>query len=581
MFAVPADGAPIPPWISKRSVIPALALGYLDLFSDLFTVLSYYYTGKTWWFAAGLAFIVGPGLYCGLYVLRNEDFSRRLAAVLHLGLLKEALDSFKKESYSEVLVTLRVIAPLYQSLPQLILQTYVLLVNRDLLPLKLFSMVMSALSLAYAITGVVVEHPLSQLKWARGIDYPRARFWRASRLFFGTIPFVGSVTVRGSYRFHPQDIVWWFFLYELLEIFGRVLSLVVLGLVLEYYLVVALAWMWLVRWFVSKASIGQGIEMENLRFRALVRVVGLPFMDSVMDRVKAYKLSCFLTSLETVGCLIVGNAFTDGTALSDYTCRIFSVVALLCLGGKNAFATAIFVPFKEKIGHEVPAVTGELRVAFDHADSSLEESADGESGRRFSSMTDASAGAGAAPKIYEGAGIDAIMTAIEGDPANKHGLRAAGGKSNSNAAGDPDNGDDSVAADTKKSEGGVIIVSGKRRGSRDIAPSRKLHTVEETEVEGMSAEASASTDYMDTSESIGKSSGEGEKGKGKNGLGSGRGGDGETQHQEQQSRQHAVTGIMSSQQQGEEKKLEDGWEFEGTHGIGDCGTSERAPVSRV
>lgn len=173
VFAVPENGAPIPPW-SKRSLAPALLLGYLDLFTDLGAVLSYHRwrTGGSDdlfpWFATGLAFIVGPALIAGLYVLWQQEapasWWRAAAAAAQLGLVVEALVSVKEESYSHVLVALRVLEPLFQALPQLLLQAYVLLVDHGFLGLRVFSLVVSTLSLATASTAIVAEHPLSQLR---------------------------------------------------------------------------------------------------------------------------------------------------------------------------------------------------------------------------------------------------------------------------------------------------------------------------------------------------------------------------------------------------------------------------------
>lgn len=162
---MPEHGAPIPPWRSKRSVAPALLLGYLDLFTDLGTVLSYRSSGLFPWFTVGLAFIVVPALLAGGFVLRQEaPWWRGAAATLQLGLLVEALISIKEETYSHALVALRVVEPLFQALPQLLLQAYVLLVNREFLALRVVSIVASTLSLATAGTAIVAEHPLSQIR---------------------------------------------------------------------------------------------------------------------------------------------------------------------------------------------------------------------------------------------------------------------------------------------------------------------------------------------------------------------------------------------------------------------------------
>lgn len=380
MFAVPEDGAPIPLWRSIGSVIPALALGYLDLFSDIFTALSYYRQHENgeaqwWWFVLSVVFIAAPSIVAGALVSRSLIPLRRLAVVLHMGLFVEAYVSFREKSYSHVLVALRVIQPLFQSLPQLLLQTYVLLVSPGTdLGLRLFSAAMSAISLSFAATAVIAEHPLSQLKWARGVTYPSSKFWRASEVFFSTVQYVGSVILRGGFRVHPQDYVWWFLGYQVLEVVARVASLAVLALVAEFFVFLALAWLWVTRWFISTVSIGVGAQQETLRFRALLRVVGMPLMDSVLDRVTAYIISCTMTLLETGVFLTVGNAYPtavsqgDLPVLADRMRRVFTVVSIMFTAGKLFMAMAVVVPFKEKIGRVAPAESGELRVDNDEED---------------------------------------------------------------------------------------------------------------------------------------------------------------------------------------------------------------------
>eukprot|EP00903_Cladosiphon_okamuranus_P006539 g6389.t1 len=368
VFAVPANGAPIPPWRSKRSVAPALLLGYLDFFTDLGTVLSYRGSGLYWSFAVGLAFIVVPALCSGGFVFRQETpWWRGAASALQLGLLVEALISIKEESYSHALVALRVLEPLFQALPQLLLQAYILLVNREYLALRVVSVVASTFSLAMASTAIVAEHPLSQIRWARGVDYPIPRIPLASALIFATVPYVGSVIVRMGFRMHPQDFVWCFFFYQVMEIISRVLSVVVLAHSIRYYTFIFLAYMWFTRTCVALIHRGDPVGGERLRFRKLIRFSAAPIMDSVIDRVSAYKLCCFMTCLETVGCLAVGNSVGSSVAaeaalLSDLARRIYTVVAIFSMFGKIGLATAIVVPFKAKILEIVPPVNGELRV---------------------------------------------------------------------------------------------------------------------------------------------------------------------------------------------------------------------------
>ncbi|CAM9523971.1 unnamed protein product, partial [Ectocarpus fasciculatus] len=218
-------------------------------------------------------------------------------------------------------------------------------------------------SLAVASTGIVAEHPLSQLRWSRGVKYPTAKLPLASSMFFGTVPFAGSVCVRMGFQLHPQDFVWWFLLYQLMEIISRVLSLGVIAMPLGYYFFCLLAWLWLTRTFIACVSIGGSVVRERLRFRKLIRFAAAPIMDSVIDRVKAYKVSCFFTCVETACFLAVGNALphADETRASDLTRRVFSVISLLAMGGKIALGTALVVPFKAKIDENLPPAKGELR----------------------------------------------------------------------------------------------------------------------------------------------------------------------------------------------------------------------------
>ncbi|CAN0167865.1 unnamed protein product, partial [Scytosiphon promiscuus] len=329
VFAVPELGAPIPPWISKRSLLPAVVLGYLDFFTDLATVLSYGRLGMARAFAVGLAFIIGPALVDGAYVLRENTAARGAAAAAQLGLVVESFISIREESYSNVLVALRVLDPLFRSMPQVLLQAYMLLVDQEFLALRVVSLVVSTLSLAMASTGILAEHPLSQLGWARGIQYPSPMLPVVSKILFGTVPYVGSVYARMGIKLHPQDFVWWFLLYQILEIASKVLSLAVVALPLGLYTFVILGWLWVSRAFISRVSIGGAVVRERLRFRKLIRFAAAPIMDSVIDRVTAYKVCCFFTCVETVCFLAVGNAVSGGegeAALSSDLARpIFSV----------------------------------------------------------------------------------------------------------------------------------------------------------------------------------------------------------------------------------------------------------------
>lgn len=343
----------MPPYKSWLSVVVPLVVGYADLGTDVSTVISYYQV-HMWWFAIGLTFLVGPALVAAFFFLREEDLYRRVFVALHLGLLWEAIASVSDEKYSHVLVSLRVVEPLYESVPQLMLQLYALLLEwksdsshwSQWLPLRLLSIVVSCASLAYAATGLVAEQPMSELSQANGVG--SAWFPRLTGLVFGTVPASGRVKVYGSH-WHPQNFVWAFLVYQVLEIGSRFISLAILASVLREYFFLLLVWLLGSRFVILHCSLGSG--QEHLRFRSQLRLVGVPFMDSVMDKRGSYDVGCALTTVEFFVCLIVGNTLsTDYTGQApDDVRRAWSSVAAVCMVGKLLLGCAIVRPFKESV----------------------------------------------------------------------------------------------------------------------------------------------------------------------------------------------------------------------------------------
>ncbi|CAN0330440.1 unnamed protein product, partial [Ectocarpus sp. 4 AP-2014] len=139
-----------------------------DVGTDVDAVVSYYQADHMWWFALGMVFIIGPALFAAMVLLRREHWLRRSLVALQLGMLLEAFVSWVYSIYSPVLASLRVMEPLYESVPQLMLQLYGLLLEWDndgthWLSRRLLSIVFSCFTLAYATTGLVAEQPLSRL----------------------------------------------------------------------------------------------------------------------------------------------------------------------------------------------------------------------------------------------------------------------------------------------------------------------------------------------------------------------------------------------------------------------------------
>ncbi|CAN0235143.1 unnamed protein product, partial [Ectocarpus fasciculatus] len=104
-----------------------LVLGYADIGTDVLAVVSYYKAHHMWWYALGLIFIIGPALFAAIVLLRRENWFRRVLVALQLGMLVEALASWSNSAYSPTLASLRMMEPLYESVPQLMLQLYGLL----------------------------------------------------------------------------------------------------------------------------------------------------------------------------------------------------------------------------------------------------------------------------------------------------------------------------------------------------------------------------------------------------------------------------------------------------------------------
>jgi len=252
-----------------------------------------------------------------------------------------------------LLVILRVVEPLYESTPQLMLQMYVLLLEwgdgSGQWPVSRISSVMtSCFSLAHATTGLVAEHPLTKISPTAGVA--SARCPGLTRLVFGAAPANGIVEVYNSSGWHPQNFLWAFLLYQWLEIGSRFVSLALLAVVLRAYFFVALLWLWASRSLILCLSLGQG--EEQLRFRSMLRLVGMPFMDSVMDTLRSYDFGCALTTMEFVIFVALGNFFYESEAgqAPDNVRRVWTYVAVVLMAGKLVLGFLIVRPFKRVFG---------------------------------------------------------------------------------------------------------------------------------------------------------------------------------------------------------------------------------------
>ncbi|CAM9940312.1 unnamed protein product, partial [Ectocarpus sp. 4 AP-2014] len=92
---------------------------------------------------------------------------------------------------------------------------------------------------------------------------------------------------------------------------------------------------------------GEGVS----RVRSQFRLVGMPFMDSVMDTLNSYDRGCALTTVEFVFCLAIGNIFyTDERGqLPAYIGRVWTYGAVVCMAGKLFLGYLIVRPFKRVV----------------------------------------------------------------------------------------------------------------------------------------------------------------------------------------------------------------------------------------
>lgn len=157
------------------------------------------------------------------------------------------------------------------------------------------------------------------------------------------------VEVDGT-NLHSQDFVWAFLVYQVLEIGPRSISLALLALVLRAYFFPVLVWLWVSRAAILRRSLGPG--RESLGFRPQARLVGMPFMDSVMDDVCSYDLGCAFTTVEFLICALVSVfASTGGEVQVSANIRlVWCSAAAACTVGKLLLGFLIVRPFKKVVG---------------------------------------------------------------------------------------------------------------------------------------------------------------------------------------------------------------------------------------
>ncbi|CAM9460953.1 unnamed protein product [Ectocarpus sp. 6 AP-2014] len=347
------NGPPLPavrdPLHAFKILIVPVVLGYADLASDLYTAVSYYEARHFVWFGLGLVFALGPAVIMSSFCLSGIGWFRRFLVAAQLSLLAEALITLTKADYSPVLALVRVIEPLFESVPQLLLQLHAMLwlwtetsFTSSRLAWRVVSVCISAASLAYAATDVSSVERL--LTCDGGKDGERFRlcpcFPSLTELVFSRVPAQGTSSLRGLGNVHPRSHVWLCLVYHVLEIVARFVPLAMLVLVVRGWFFFVLVYLW-----VSRALIVWMTAREVLGFRFWVRLVAMPFLDSIMDETTAFGIGLGLTLVEFIVCMVIFHVYKHDD-LPSRARLVLVTVASCCMVGKMCLALVAISPLK-------------------------------------------------------------------------------------------------------------------------------------------------------------------------------------------------------------------------------------------
>lgn len=333
----------------KKVILPVL-LGYADLVSDLQTAFSYYKSNHFVWCVLVLIFALTPSVVLSIFYLSRIRWERRVLVALQLSLLVEAGRTVKDEIYSPVVALLRVVEPLLEAVPQLLLQLYVMLrvwneemLSSTSLVFRVASVCMSAVSLAYAATDLSSVEKLKEF----GSDFPTGGFpcwWCGgiTGLIFSRVPAHGESPINNCFgEVHVRTHVWLCFMYHLLEIFCRFVPLAMLLLVMRGWFCLVLVYLWVSR----SLLVSMAADITNVNFKFRVRLVAMPFLDSIMDGTKEFGVGVVLTFLEFVACIAIYNAYGRDILPFPVLQRL-AQVAIFAMVGKLVLALAVILPLK-------------------------------------------------------------------------------------------------------------------------------------------------------------------------------------------------------------------------------------------
>ena len=359
------NGPPLPPVESRghalKILILPVVLGYADLASDLITAVSYKADHPVW-FALGLVFALGPPLIMSVFFLSGVETYRRVLVVTQLSLLYEAFQTGANAAYSPVLALVRVAEPLFESVPQLLLQLYAMLrlwmetsSSRAGLFYRVASVSISMASLAYAATDV---SSVERLSYYTGWEDHATDGFRLcpclpflTGFVFSRVPRQGTLSyIRGFGNVHPRTHVWFCAVYHVLEIVSRFISLAMLFLVLGGWLLLVLPYLWISRVIIVWTAAWRTADLGTLNearkaldFRFRVRLVAMPFLDSIVDGPVAFGLALGVTLVEFVLCVCMYHELTQDD-ISASARLTMTIIAISCMVGKMLLAWAAIFP---------------------------------------------------------------------------------------------------------------------------------------------------------------------------------------------------------------------------------------------
>ncbi|CAM9863706.1 unnamed protein product [Ectocarpus fasciculatus] len=289
-----------------------------------------------------------------LFCLSGIGWFRRFLVATQLSLLAEALITVTEADYSPVLALVRVVEPLFESAPQLLLQLHALLwgwtettSSSSRLAWRVVSVCISAASLSYAATDVSSVERLSTCDG--GKDGERFRicpcFPSLTGVVFSRVPAEGTSSLRGLGNVHPRSHVWLCFVYHVLEIVARFVPLAMLVLVVGGWFFLVLAYLW-----ASRGLIVWMTAREGLDFRFRVRLVAMPFLDSIMDETAAFGIALVLTLVEFIVCMVIYHVYKHDD-LPSRARLVLVTVASCCMVGKMCLAWVAISPLKMDGGY--------------------------------------------------------------------------------------------------------------------------------------------------------------------------------------------------------------------------------------